>query len=303
MKLACIILAHRQPAQLAQLLAVLRHPSVNVYLHVDRRANERAFRRAFAEADTDESVFLRRRTTRWGGIELVDASVDGLARAAVDGCEYFFLLSGQDFPLRPVEYLVEFAESAGSRSYLSYWSLPSSRWRLGGRDRTDFYTYTVFGRRETCLPAGEDTSSLSWKGRLLNEGLRFWSLRQPPRRFPDYVRPFAGLQWWNLSRSAAEFILDFVRHHPDYRRYHEHTSCPDELFFHSILLGSGFAERYEVVNDSLRFMIWPRGDSHPRVLTLADLPAMQRSGALFARKLDVRIDRKIVDRLAELATR
>ena len=89
-----------------------------------------------------------------------------------DGCEYFVLLSGQDFPLRPIEEILEFAEAADDRSYVESFALPTSRWRFGGRDRTDFYSYDLLGRRETCIPRGEDTSFFNWKGRVLNQALR-----------------------------------------------------------------------------------------------------------------------------------
>jgi hypothetical protein len=278
---ACIVFAHRAPEQLALLLSSLRDDAVKQYVHIDARANLTSFAPALGDA-----VLLTRRETRWGGIELVDAALDGLARAYADGCDYFFLLSGQDLPARPLDEILQFVEEAPDRTYLSYWQLPHASWRYEGRDRTDFYTYTVMGRRETCIPRGEDTSSLNWKGRALNEALRVRSMLKPPRRYPDYVQPFGGDQWWNLSRGAAEYVLNFVKEHPDYRRYHEHTSCPDELFFQSILLGTAFADSAEVVNDSLRYMQWAEGASHPRILTADDLPAARASGALFARKFD-----------------
>jgi Core-2/I-Branching enzyme len=298
-KIACIVLAHRFPAQVVCLLSSLRHPQVSTYLHLDRRVPETPFRRKLAGTDLRDIVLLPRRAGRWGGIELVDASLDGLAHGARDGCDYFFLISGQDFPLRSPSQLVAFAEDAGPRSYLTNWSLPTERWRFGGRDRTDFYTFTVLGRRETCFPRGEDVSSLSRKGRALNQLLRILSCAKPPREFPTYLRPFGGHQWWNLSRPAAEFVLEFVRNHPEYRHYHGHTSCPDEIFFHSILLGTDFAQRFEVVNDDLRFMIWAQAESHPRLLTVDDLPAMLHSADLFARKFDGNLDPAVIGRLSE----
>jgi hypothetical protein len=294
-----IVLAHREPAQLAQLLCALRHSQTRVYLHVDRRSEMTPFGRALSDADLDDVVLLERHKTRWGGIELVDVALDGLARGVANGCDYFILLSGQDFPLRPIEEIVAFVEDAGSRSFLNYWTMPTSFWRFGGRDRTDFYTYTILGRRETCIPRGEDASFFNWKGRILNEVLRIRSIAKPPRRFPEFVQPFAGWQWWNLSRAAAEYILAFVADHPDYRRYHEHTWCADELFFQSILLGTDFADREEIVNDNLRFTIWPEGENHPHVLTADDLPAMLASGKLFGRKFDATVDGTVLVRLAE----
>lgn len=301
MKLAFVVLAHDRPQLLARLLAVLRHPSARTYLHLDRRVALDPFARALEAAGAGEVAMLPRHATSWASPELVDAGLEGLRRGVEDGCDYLLLLSGRDFPLRPVEEIVAFAERAGSRSYVEHFPLPDSRWRLGGRDRTDFYTYTVRGRRETCVPRGEDTSHLNRRGRLLNRLLRLRGLGKPGRHFPSYARAYGGSQWWNLSREAAEHVLGFLDEHPDYRRYHEHTLAPDEIFFQSILAGTGFAERAEVVDDSLRFMRWPADESHPRVLGVDDLPAMRESGALFARKFDPAVDAAVLERLSERA--
>jgi Core-2/I-Branching enzyme len=303
-KLACIVLVHRGPEQVALLLSTLRHPQVAVYLHVDLRARLAPFTRALSEAGVGEVALLPRRSSRWGGAELVDATLDGLARGVGDGCDYFVLISGQDFPLRPVAEIVAFFEVEATRSYMHHFNLPtpSPHWRLGGRDRTDFYTYSLLGRRVTCIPRGEDIGVLSWKGRVLNELLRIRSAIKPTRRFPPYLRPFGGLQWWNLSRDAADYVLRFVDEHPDYRRYHTHTLCPDELFFQSILAGTDFAGRHEIVNDPLRFMVWPEGGKHPRALRADDLPAMMQSGNHFARKVDLAADPTVLAHLAEGVT-
>jgi len=290
MTLAIVVLAHDAPDQLALLLSTLGHPRVRVYLHVDRRVPLAPFTRALAGAGVDDVTLLPRHATAWASMELVDAALEGLVRGVEDGCGYFLLVSGRDYPLRPVEEIVGFAEAAGPRSYVEHFPLPDPRWRFEGRERTDFYTYTVRDRRETCIPRGEDTSFLNWKGRLLNEALRVRTAFKPTRRFPSYARPYGGSQWWNLSRSAADAVLGFLDEHPDYRRYHEHTLAPDELFFQSILLGTPLAGELETVDDSLRFMRWPEDESHPRLLTVEDAPALREalreSETLFYRKVD-----------------
>jgi Core-2/I-Branching enzyme len=298
---AFIVLAHRDPDQVARLITALQHRDARVYLHLDRRADRRPFDSALTQRNTEVQA-LERRRTRWGGIELVDASLDGLSRAVADRCEYFVLLSGQDFPLRRVNDLVAEFEAAPDRSYLTHWTFPVPFWRFGGRDRTDFYTYTVFGRRETCFPRGEDISFLNWKGRALNELLRLRGALKPRRRFPPYLEARAGWQWWNLSRSAAEHVLRFTGEHPDYRDYHRHTWCPDELFFQSVLVGTRYCEDHEVVNDSLRFTNWPTGEDHPRILRSSDLDAMRASGKPFARKFDSSVDDEVLVRLGELVS-
>jgi hypothetical protein len=270
-----------------------------VYLHVDARVRVEPFDRAIAGVGNDGVTWLSRHRLRWGSPAIVDATLSGVSAALHDGCDYIVTISGQDFPLCPVTEILSFFERAEGRSYVAYWPLPSQRWRFEGRDRTDFYSYTVLGRRETCIPRGEDVSALNPKGRALNELLRLWTLPKPDRHFPSYLRPFGGRQWWNISQAAARYVLKFLEVHPDYRTYHKYTSCPDEIFFQSIIVGTEFTKTHTVVNDALRYWNWPQGANHPEVLRERDLPRMLGSGRLFARKVDYTVDRNVLDRLVE----
>lgn len=283
---AITVLAHRDPDQLATLLGALRHPRVRIYLHVDSRADSASFRSQLPGEGIANVTWLKSRRTRWGGIEIVDAQLDALARAVADNCDYFMVISGQDFPLRPVGELVDFISENRDRTFIDHTPLPSDRYPLGGQERTDFYSYTVLGRRETHFPPGVLAEPLSTRGKLLNAALGICSAPRAKRRFPPYLKPFGGEMWVNLSRDAADFVLDFTAQHPDYRRYHKHTLLADELFFPSILAGSHYASEHDLVNDDLRYILWPepRGN-HPRTLTLADAPAMLESNDLFARKI------------------
>ncbi len=171
MRLGCIVLAYNLPGQLALLLETMRHPQVRLYLRVDKRKPLAPFSAALGGLDV---MWLPRHPSRWGSAECVDAALEGLRAALADQCEsgYFILISGQDFPLRPVDEIVRCFETNRGRTYTDYWPVAESRHRYRGRDRTDFYTYTVRNRRETCIPWGEDTSHFGLKGALLNDLLR-----------------------------------------------------------------------------------------------------------------------------------
>ena len=58
------------------------------------------------------------------------------------------------------------------------------------------------------------------------------------RKFPAYIKPYGGSQWWAFTTSTAKKIIDFITLHPDYLHFHQHTLLPDEIFFHSIILDS-----------------------------------------------------------------
>jgi hypothetical protein len=231
----------------------------------------------------------------------VDAELEAMARALDDGCAYVITLSGEDFPLRPIGGIVEFFEANRERSYVNGFSLPHDGWEFDGRERTDFYTYRIFGRALTCVPFGEDASVISrsviW--RAVNLALRLRSALRPKRRFPSYLTPHGGEHWMNLTDAAVVHLLDFVRSRPDYRRYHRDTGCVDEVFIQSILLGSDFTETHEIVNDDLRFLIWDEGGRtpHPKTLTLEDLPAVLQSSDLFARKVSCQAEPELFNEL------
>lgn len=298
MKLACIVLAHRGPRQVARMLSCLRHSDVRMYLHVDRRVDLHPFEQALGGFGLEEVTLLPRHATPWGGIGAVDAQLGGLERALEDGCDYFVLLSGQDFPIHPVDRIVERLAAAPELSHVRHFPLPDERWAYGGRMRTEFYTFELFGRMETHIPAGEP-KELSWKGTLLNHLLGFRSALLPERRFPPYVEPYGGWSWWNLSREAAEYVIDFVARHPDYRAFHRHTLSADEIFVHSILMGTGFPGAERVANEDLRFLEWRPDGKHPRILVSDDLPDIMASEALFARKFDDGVDEEVIRRLVD----
>jgi hypothetical protein len=299
-KLGIVILAHRSPQQLAALLSALAHPQVTTYLHVDRRADGQIFRAALEHAGVGDVVWLKRRRTSWGSIKIVDAELEGISRASADGCSYILVISGEDFPLRPIGEIVEFTEANQDRSYVQAVPVGETVWALGERSRTDFYSYKLRDRIYTCIPRGEDTSHMNRKGQVLNWALRAYSSFKPERRFPEYLAPYGGGQWLNLSAQAAEYVLEFLQTRADYRPYHQHTACADEILIQSILFGSGFAADHGIVNDDLRFQIWGDGD-HPRKLKHEDLPAMLASADLFARKVSAEQHPELWTKLLELS--
>src|SRR4051794_13104383 len=282
MALAVIVQAHQKPEQLRMLLSTLRDPEVRVYLHLDARAD-------LGEMP-DDVVVLPRRRSRWGAAELVHVSLDGLRQALADGCDYFTLISGQCFPLRPIREIAEFY--AGAPSHVEHWPTHESVHRFHGRDRTDFYSYNVRGRREPAIPRGEHTSHLNWRGKVLNSLLLARGLARRKRVFPAYAEPYTGSAWWNLDTQAAEYVVRFVDQHPDFLAWYEHAWIPDEFFYQSILAGTGYGG--EIVNGDLRF-IEMTDTYHPRTLTMAHLPQIRPSEALFARKFDIDRDREAPD--------
>lgn len=101
MKLAYLIMAHKNPAQLERLIGAIHAPDNYYLLHVDRRAEANCHAAAAGLAKQYPEVeLLRSRSCRWGGWSQVAVQLAGMKRLLrrADDWSFFINLSGQDFP-------------------------------------------------------------------------------------------------------------------------------------------------------------------------------------------------------------
>ena len=266
MRVAYILLAHKEPDQLVRLVRRLDDPSSSFFVHIDRYADDAIFDAAHGPLAGSPNVrFLPRRRCSWGGFGMVDAALEGLAAVGADGHDFAVLLSGQDYPLRRPDEIHEFLGARRGTSFFEHFAVPSDRWLNGGLERfTRWYWHgRVFGR-SLILPDGVHVKR-SWK-----------------RQLPSGLQPYGGSMYWAMSSACVAFVNDFVERNRRVVRFFRHVNVPDESFFHTIVMNSPLAPT--VVDDDLHYTDWSEGTSHPKTLTLRDVDAAFASGKLFARK-------------------
>ncbi|MGW0172656.1 beta-1,6-N-acetylglucosaminyltransferase [Rhodococcus sp. NPDC003322] len=275
-RFAVLVLAHRQPRVLAALLESLRHPAVDVYVHVDAKSDLAPFLAAAPERDG--LTYLRdRREVRWGGLRVVDATLDlvAAARDSRRGYTRFTLLSGSDLLIAPLDEVLRVW--SGRTEYLRI----DRRVREPGTPRARQIARRYF-----------PDDRVPWRRRL--DG-------RIPRHVDGTVDLVQGSQWWSLTDEAVEHVLDFLTAHPRWLRFHRNTLCPDEIVVHSILAASPVADRIAQHVDGAADVTVFRADPvhglhhidwsdptaiSPRVLGPTDETLLRNSRALFARKVD-----------------
>lgn len=99
----------------------------------------------------------------------------------------------------------------------------------------------------------------------------------------------------NLSDKCVSCVLHFIRENPSFVKKFRWTSCVDEIFFQTLILN--FVKDVDVENDTLRFIDWSEGTSHPYVFREADYKRLKERDELFARKFQGAVDSKIIDML------
>lgn len=269
-RIVYVVLAHRAPHQVLRLVRRLDSGDASFFVHIDKHAPAAVFRPVRdGLRGIPRAQLLPRHRCAWGGFGMVSAALDGLAAAADAGpFDVAVLLSGQDYPVRPIPEIHTWLGERRGSSFLEHFAVPSERWLGGGLSRFTHW---------------------HWRGRILGRYLMFPHprlpfVRAPYRGFLDGLAPFGGSMYWGLSSDAVAHVLDFVRARPDYARFFRHVDVPDESFFHTILLNSRLAGT--VVDDDLHYTDWSAAQSHPRTLAVDDLDAALASGKLFARKFD-----------------
>lgn len=295
MPLAYLILAHRNPAQVARLFKALHHPEDTFVLHFDRRAPAElhTLGRELAAAHPANVFMLPSRSILWGGGVMSEVQIEamGAALEASAAWRHFINLTGQDFPLRSRAAILARLEASPDANYIGWHDpLASGLWK-NARERIEHYHLEwPWLHRLLAVPG---------LGRRLRAVLG-WTNRIPyvpgyRRRWPDFFRYYGGANHVVLTREACHHLLKSP-HARRIRRWLLPAAHANEIVFPSVLLNSPLA--HTVINDHLRAVEFPNPASpNPRTFTSADLPRLLASPALYARKFDDKVDAAVLDAL------
>lgn len=288
MSLAYVILAHKLPGQLGRLVSTLYHPEDRFYIHIDAKVASTPFRAELAErfGDAGNIGYVPSVRCDWAGFGHVDATLRGMDLAlAGRGFSHLLLLTGQDYPIKPVERIRSYFAGSIGRSFMSW----SSGDPPGSVDRTGnerWYWNGDLGRLERRF--------YLVRGRWRQVPNRFFPF-VPPRPMPLGFRPYQGLAYWNLSVEAVRYVQRLTQEKPELVRFFRRVWGCDEFFFQMALMNSPLKDT--LVNEDFRYMNWD--GYHPVTLRAADHDALSASKKFFARKVDETIDAALLDRIDE----
>ncbi len=288
-----LIAAHSDPSHLARLC--LRLPSeARIYIHVDAKVRGRSFdtfkTAVLGVRPTARFIEPRRRVT-WSGFESVAAQLD-LARAALadtDPEEHLVLLSGSDYPIRPIADFEDFLRSADHRQHIRAFAIEEG----GEKHRRQIDRYWWM---DQIIPG---TVADKVFRTALNESLGrpLGRLREPPHVVCQ------GVTWWALTAKCARHVLAELERNPALGRYYRHVWCPDEKLVHSIVLASPHAKETkhrgrEPYRGEGQWRMTNFHLIHPtlkKYYTLADHPEIQKSEQFFVRKVKTGISTSFLE--------
>jgi hypothetical protein len=297
-RIAYLVLSHRNPDQVLRLVTALREgPAAEVLVrHDDRRSSldERELRRLGARGLKDEIEF------EWGGWSQLRMLLACLGCAAEElDPDWLLVLSGQDYPLRPMAAIeADLAETEYDALLGNAWELDTSR--LPGPPANEFflrYAYRHFPTPAATPHLPRAVRPLAYLRELPSPRRPQLGVRRATLPFRNDFRCFVSADWLTLNRRALRTVLDAARKRRRLMRYYRRVAIPSESFFATVLFNDS---SLRVARDNRRFVSFEAPlTPHPDTLTSADLDRILASGCDFARKFDAEADAEVLDALDE----
>lgn len=197
---AFLIICHKNETQVCELVKVLLEQKKNhCIVFCDLNFSIKSTLKKQSISSGRIQIIHSKFKIEWGKFSMVHATLILLEKAYNSryNFKYFHLISGQDFPTKPIREISKFFKN-NDRIYLDYFKLP----------RTDGH----------------------WTP---NGGLTRYIYDNPNKHdIPTNIKSlYGGSQWWSITREATVYIFNYLEANPSYITFYYNTFVPDESFF------------------------------------------------------------------------
>jgi hypothetical protein len=229
MKIAYLIMAHTDAIQCHRLVKSLyvNKDKTRFYVHIDKKTDITPFLNLLGHLDyvkfLEDRIFVQ-----WAGYSLIKCMLALLECAVKDKCDNYMFLSGMDYPLLSNDKILTLLEENMERNFIMA--------KKYDGDRCNQYFFF------------RDTKIKNRKVKRLFTGVAQVAMKFLPFRKPPYIivngkkyYVYLGGQMFCLNKNCAEYVLMICKTHNEFEKYFKTSWGPDEMFFHTIVFNSPFA--------------------------------------------------------------
>lgn len=282
---AIIILAHKDFAHVTALTKLLT-PYFKVLIHIDKQAHiSPDEKKALIAAGAQCFSF---RAVHWGAWSVAEVSLLMLKEALKNPeITYVHFISGQDWPLQDIRHISDFYEHT-NKIYMPYDTANTVK-KTGEPIIWWQKYYFNYDRLNRKTLFGKIFHRISLVVQTL---LRVNKFERLEIHFPLY----AGSQWVDLPRDAAEYLVNYMNTHPSVKKMFATGFCSDEFWMPTILVNSKFKDRIE--QDNHRYIQFEkRNGSLPAILDMQDYIPISQGHYHFGRKFASPYSDQLIDKL------
>lgn len=281
MKIAYIILVHKNPEQVARLINRLNTENVVFSIHVDYKANIENFEKEILSNNPHNNInfLVKRFKPKWGGFNTIKAAVELISSVLKYKPDSIVYISGQDYPIMNNKSIEKYLFKHKEKALIEYEPEKYDLKKVNNINRYYFADYFNYNKKGLFNP-----KEIPLLARILTKLL-------PKRKFLKGVKPFVGRQWFILPLDIAEFVVKEYAINKQLKNFYRFSIHSAEMYFQTLLLNSKFADR--VTN--LRTVFADYNAPNPIVWKADDIAVLKSQDKPFARKFDSKIDSKIFD--------
>lgn len=305
--IAAMIMCHKNLDQVNRLVQAISHPEIDIFIHIDRKCSEDY---KINRKDSGGLFFVENRISGYlddrSLIDITLSMVSLAKRVEISSCkhyDYFMLLSGQDYPIRDMSFVV--------KSLCESYPTPFIDCNGGGKNNS--VIRSKFGKRKSILKLRFYVmQKMRWVPKFFIRG-GTWVITKIlfALHLSDYfyfvkqnIELYCGSAWWILPDIIIDFILDEMEQ-PYIDRLLA-TDTPEETFFQILARKSPLRELVRVKNQrekqaSKTWAYFHDVDKpmakHPYIYTKNEYKKLIDSDYWFGRKFDICVDSEIMDML------
>lgn len=291
MKIAILIQCHQLPEQINLFLSVMKHPSIRFFLHIDKKSSMES------KIEKRSDVYILpehlRIDVRWATISQIDATLNLLeyAENQKEEFDFYWLCSGQDFPIKPVDEIVNWFENNPHADFINLYASKNNGLGHGCKyDKRNEILFTSWLVEKKVMQRIIKRLYIEITGGYKKTFKIF--KRNPVLGMKFYF----GSQWICLSKRTLKWINGFLALNSEYYQYFKRCNCPDESFFQTLVMNSPYAKYRK---DYLHYVDWSEGGNNPKTLKCNDFAMLKNSAYFIARKFDIREDSNILNMLVD----
>lgn len=302
-----LIVAHKNPQQIATLVERIQWDDTKIYLHLDGYADIAPF--LFLK---DKVTFIKQRVkVRWGWYSVVQAYFNGMKEILpeMEEGEHLVICSWECYPIKSNEYIKKFLSKYPSKSFIDADLI--EKWSDKGKERYEKYKFydlvipswidkifsvPIVALWEKLLTSSCEKLRNIWTELVIAKKTQVFHVFleylvnffcKKKTYIPSNYKVYKGSCLMVLTKQHIQYLLDFEKDKKNNQFFQEAktSSIMDEVVIHTILLNS--IHKKDILQESLWFMDRKKWACSPETIGKEHLEKILDTDKLFTRKVDL----------------
>lgn len=274
MKHAILILAHKELEHICRIVEYFKK-SCEIFIHLDKKGCYDPVILNKLYSYRQVKLILQEYEVNWGGTSVLESELHLLQTAFKQSkADYFHLISGQDYPIRPLNSFLDFFSKNNGKEYLRYVHLPHPKWENNTFKRLQYY-YPY-----------DNAADKKYPRQWVREQVGIQCKKGIKRPIPDeFDHLYGSSQWFSITRKAVSTLLEYTENSPALYKQMWMTFAPEECYVATVLVNLLGTEN--IVQSNLRFIRWKyENGNNPANLGKEHFHYLLEEECFFARKIE-----------------